>query len=79
LVAKLFSKQLFFTFISAKLLSSAESLVQYCKEQPMLREVTQAKYLRARTLFRDYHHITKSMVMEGRGREVDRLEGMLQC
>ena len=80
----------------AKVLTTAASLVQYCKDQPMIREVpvnshstqcaevclqfqvTQAKYLAARTLWRGYYHITKDLVLENgqdREREVERLEG----
>ena len=47
--------------------------------QVMLIQVSQAKYLKARTVWRSFHHITKAMVLEsggtGREREVNTLHG----
>ena len=63
---------------TAGLLTTAEHVVKYCRDQPMHREVVQVKFLRARTLYRAYYHVTNSMVLEdgpGREREVDTLPG----
>ena len=47
--------------------------------QVMLIQVSQAKYLKARTVWRSFHHITKAMVLESGGtgskREVNTLHG----
>ena len=46
----------------------------------MHREVAQVKFLRARTLYRAYYHVTSSMVLDdgpGREREVDTLPGIV--
>ena len=50
--------------------------------QVMLIQVSQAKYLKARTVWRSFHHITKAMVLEsggtGREREVNTLHGEIR-
>ena len=47
--------------------------------QLILIKVSQAKYLKARTVWRSFHHITKAMVLEsggtGKEREVNTLHG----
>ena len=65
-------------FFLAKFLNSAARVVKYSQEQPLMRDVTHSKYLKAKTVFRSYHHITKIMVEGGRstaGREVECLAG----
>ena len=46
--------------------------------QANLIKVSQSKYLKSRTVWRGYYHLTKAMVLEnsdGRAREVDTLTG----
>ena len=64
-------------------LNSAAKVVEYCKDQPILREVSQQRFLRAKTMWRSYHHVTKDLVEAGSKakhakREVERLVGKLQ-
>ena len=64
-------------------LNSAAKVMEYCKDQPILREVSQQRFLRAKTMSRSYRHVTRDLVEAGSKakhakREVERLVGKIQ-
>ena len=71
------------TLFAVKFLNTASKVVDYCRDQPVLREVTQSRFLKAKTMWRTYHHVTKDLVEAGSRakharREVERLVGISQ-
>ena len=71
------------TLFAVKFLNTASKVVDYCRDQPVLREVTQSRFLKAKTMWRTYHHVTKELVEAGSRakharREVERLVGISQ-
>ena len=66
---------------AVKFLNTAAKVVRYCSDQPILREVTQSRYLTSKTMWRSYHHVTKDLVETGgkarlARREVETLPGI---
>ena len=67
---------------SVMFLNTAEKIVNYCSDQPDLREVNQSRFLKSKTMSRKYYHMTKTLVEEGNKekhakQEVLRLVGKL--
>ena len=63
-------------------LNSAVKVVEYLWNQPAQREVSHSRFLKVKTMFRSYHHVTKVLVESGAKakharREVERLVGSL--
>lgn len=72
-----YSFDYFNCFILAKFLNTAEKLVKYCRDQPVLREVNQSRFLKAKTMMRSYYHVTQALVETGNKEKHARREVVL--
>ena len=54
---------------SVMFLNTAEKIVNYCSDQPDLREVNQSRFLKSKTMSRKYYHMTKTLVEEGKNQD----------
>ena len=77
LIHQLFIIITFNWILLVKFLNCAARVVKYCQDQPVLHEVTQSRFLKAKTMSRSYFHVTKELVEVGCDlkHEVETLKG----